>query len=75
MRHDIGAAKRWADSKRSSDPVTKTPIEGPDVPALACRTRHQLEADIARGCQAHEQYLADDGSLADAVRSRLGTSL
>ncbi len=50
MQHDIGAAKRQAASKRSRDLVTKTPIEGLDVPALARRTWDQLKADIARGC-------------------------
>jgi post-segregation antitoxin (ccd killing protein) len=37
--------------------------------ALRRRVREKLAAEIAQGCRAHEQYLADYGSLGDAVRA------
>jgi post-segregation antitoxin (ccd killing protein) len=37
--------------------------------ALGQRAREKLAAEITQGCHAHERYLADYGSLSEAVRA------
>lgn len=77
MHYNASAAKRPVNLTLNSDLVAKARAEGLNLSALAeeavatalaRRTREKLEAGIARGCEVHDQYLAEYGSLADAVR-------
>jgi antitoxin CcdA len=76
--YDIGAAKRPVNLSLNADLVTRARAEGLNLSALAeeavaaalaRRARERLDAEIAQGCRVHERYLADCGSLGDAVRT------
>jgi antitoxin CcdA len=73
---DTDAAKRPVNLTLNSDLVARARGEGLNLSALAKaavsaalaqRAREKLAAEIAEACRAHELYLADYGSLADAV--------
>jgi antitoxin CcdA len=75
---DADAAKRPVNLSLNGDLVTRARAEGLNLSALAeeavatalaRRAREKLAAEIAQGCRAHEQYLAEYGSLADAIRA------
>jgi antitoxin CcdA len=77
MHYNLSAPKRPVNLTLNSDLVTKARAEGLNLSALAeeavatalaRRTRERLEADIARGCEVHDRYLAEYGSFAEAVR-------
>ena len=75
--YDVAAPKRPVNLTLNGDLVTRARQEGLNlsalaeqavVAALARRAREKWDAEIAQGIRAHEQYLAEYGSLADAVR-------
>jgi antitoxin CcdA len=75
--YDISAAKRPVNLTLNGDLVARARAEGLNLSALAeeavtvalaQRARQKLAAEIAQGCRVHEQYLAEYGSLSDAVR-------
>jgi antitoxin CcdA len=77
---DADAAKRPVNVSLNGDLVTRARAEGLNLSALAeeavatalaRRAREKLAAEIAQGCRAHEQYLAEYGSLADAIRASI----
>jgi antitoxin CcdA len=79
--YDTDAAKRPVNLTLNSDLVTRARAEGLNLSALAeeavasalaRRAREKLAAEIAQGCRAHEQYLAEYGSLGDALRVSIG---
>jgi post-segregation antitoxin (ccd killing protein) len=76
--YSASAAKRPVNVTISSELVAKARSEGLNLSALAeeavaaalariAKTR--FEAEIAQACRVHEQYLAEYGSLGDAVRA------
>ncbi len=76
--YDVDAAKRPVNLTLNGDLVTRARAEGLNLSALAeeavavalaRRARDKFAAEIAQGCKAHEQYLAEYGSLGDAVRA------
>ncbi len=76
--YDVGAAKRPVNLTLNGDLVARARAEGLNLSALAeeavaaalaRRAREKLAAEIAQGCRAHEHYLAEYGSLGDAVRA------
>ncbi len=76
MLYDTEAAKRPVNLTLNSDLVARARGEGLNLSALAeeavaaalaRRARERLAAEIAQGCQAHALYLAEYGSLGDAV--------
>jgi antitoxin CcdA len=76
--YDAAAAKRPVNLTLNGDLVARARAEGLNLSALAeeavatalaRRAREKLAADIAQGCRAHERYLAEYGSLGDAVRA------
>jgi post-segregation antitoxin (ccd killing protein) len=76
--YDVGATKRPVNLTLNGDLVGRARAEGLNLSALAeeavaaalaRRVREKLAAEIAQGCRAHEQYLAEYGSLGDAVRA------
>jgi antitoxin CcdA len=75
--YDTTAPKRPVNLTLNSDLVARARDEGLNLSALAeeavavalsRRARAKWDAEIAQACRAHEQYLAEYGSLADAVR-------
>jgi antitoxin CcdA len=76
--YDKHAAKRPVNVSLNSDLVARARAAGLNVSALAEDAlaaaldriaREKFNAEIARGCRAHEQYLAEYGSLGDAIRT------
>ncbi len=76
--YDISAGKRPVNLTLNGDLVARARAEGLNLSALAeeavaaalaRRAREKLAAEITQGCRVHEQYLADYGSLGDAVRA------
>ena len=76
--NDAHAAKRPVNVTISSDLVARARAEGLNLSALAEQAvaaalariaKARFEAEIAQACRAHDQYLAEYGSLADAVRA------
>ena len=76
--YDPQAAKRAVNLSLNGDLVTRARAEGLNLSALAeeavavalaRRARERLEAEIAQACRVHEDYLAEYGSLGDAVRT------
>jgi post-segregation antitoxin (ccd killing protein) len=74
--NDAKTAKRPVNVTISSDLVAKAREAGLNLSALAEEAlaaalarlaRARFEAEIAQACAAHERYLAEYGSLADAV--------
>jgi post-segregation antitoxin (ccd killing protein) len=75
--HDTPAAKRSVNLTLNGDLVTRARAAGLNLSRLAeeavaaalARIAHEkLEAEIAQACQVHDHYLAEYGSLGDAVR-------
>jgi post-segregation antitoxin (ccd killing protein) len=75
--YDTTAAKRPVNLTLNGDLVSRARVAGLNLSALAEEAvaaalarvaREKLAADIAQACLVHEQYLADYGSLWDAVR-------
>ena len=75
---DSAAPKRPVNVTLNSDLVARARAEGLNLSALAeeataaalGRIRQaRFEADVAQACRVHEQYLAEYGSLGDAIRS------
>jgi post-segregation antitoxin (ccd killing protein) len=78
--YDTAAAKRPVNLTLNGDLVAKARVAGLNLSALAEEAvaaalarvaREKLAADIAQACRVHEQYLADYGSLGEAVREGL----
>jgi antitoxin CcdA len=76
--YDPQASKRPVNVSLNSDLVARARAEGLNVSALAEEAlaaalsriaQEKFEAEIAQACRAHEQYLAEYGSLGDAVRA------
>lgn len=76
--YDIGAAKRPVNLTLNGDLVTRARAGGLNLSALAeeavaaalaRRAREKLDAEIAQACRVHERYLAEYGSLGEAVRT------
>jgi antitoxin CcdA len=78
---DTTAAKRPVNLTLNGDVVARARAEGLNLSALAeeavaaalaRREREKLEAEVARACRVHDRYLAEYGSLGDAVRAAVG---
>ena len=76
--YDADAAKRPVNVTLNSDLVARARAEGLNLSALAEEAvaaalariaKARFEAEIAQACRVHEQYLAEYGSLGDAVRA------
>jgi antitoxin CcdA len=76
--YDAGAAKRPVNLTINSDLVARARAEGLNLSALAEQAvaaalagiaKARFEAEIAQACRVHGQYLAEFGSLGDAVRA------
>ncbi len=76
--YDTKAAKRPINLSLNGDLITRARVEGLNLSALAEQAvadalarcaRDRLAAEIAQGCRVHEHYLAEYGSLGDAVRA------
>jgi antitoxin CcdA len=76
--YDLQASKRPVNVTLNSDLVARARAEGLNVSALAEEAvaaalgrvvQKKFEAEIAQACRAHEQYLAEYGSLRDAIRT------
>ena len=77
-RFDAGAAKRAVNLTLNSDLLVRARAAGLNLSALAeeavaaalaRRSREQFEAEIAQACRVHDRYLAEYGSLGDAIRT------
>ena len=77
-RHAPQAAKRAVNVSLNADLVARARAERLNLSAIAEEAvaaalariaRERLEAEIAQACRVHEQYLAEYGSLGDAVRA------
>ena len=75
--YDTKAAKRSVNLTLNGDLVAQARVAGLKLSALAEEAvaaalarvaREKFAADIAQACRVHEQYLADYGSLGEAVR-------
>ncbi len=78
MLYDLSAGKRPVNLTLNGDLVARARTEGLNLSAvaeaaiagaLAQRAREKLAAEIAQGCRVHEQYIAEFGSLSDALRA------
>ena len=76
--YDTKAAKRPINLSLNVDLIARARAEGLNLSALAeqavaaalaRRARDRLAAEIAQGCMVHERYLAEYGSLGDAVQA------
>ncbi len=76
--YDVSAAKRPVNLTLNGDLVVRARAEGLNMSALADegvaqalrqRAREKLAAEIVQGCRGHERYLAEYGSLDDAMRA------
>lgn len=76
--YDLKAAKRPVNLTLNSDLVVQARSAGLNLSALAeeavaaalaCRAREKLDAEILQGCRVHDLYLAEYGSLGEAVRA------
>jgi post-segregation antitoxin (ccd killing protein) len=76
--YDVGASKRRVNVTIKSDLVARARAEGLNLSALAEQAvtaalsgiaKARFEAEVAQACRVHDQYLAEYGSLADAVRA------
>ena len=74
--HDAVAAKRAVNISLNRDLVKRARAEGLNLSALteqavtaalARIAREKFDAEIAQACRAHDEYLAEYGSLTDAV--------
>jgi antitoxin CcdA len=75
---DPGAAKKPVNLSINSDLVARARAEGLNLSALAEEAvaaalarvaREKFEAEIIRACRVHERYLAEYGSLGEALRN------
>ena len=75
---DPAAPKRPVNVTLNSDLVARVRAEGLNLSAIAEEAiaaalgrirRARFEADVARACLVHEHYLAEFGSLGQAIRS------
>ena len=75
--YDRMAPKRPVNLTLNSDLIARARAAGLNLSALAedavaaalaRLARERLEAEIAQGCRVHEQYLAEYGSLGEALR-------
>jgi antitoxin CcdA len=71
-------AKRAVNISLNSDLLKRARAEGLNlsalteqavVTALARIARERFDAEVAQACRAHDEYLAEYGSLGDAVRA------
>jgi antitoxin CcdA len=79
MQHyDPKASKRPVNVSLNSDLVARARAEGLNLSSLAEEAvaialgriaEQKFAAEIAQACRVHEQYLAEYGSLGDAVRA------
>ncbi len=76
--YDLQAAKRPVNLTLNSDLVVQARSAGLNLSALAeeavaaalaRRTREKLDAEILQACRVHDLYLAEYGSLGEAVRA------
>jgi antitoxin CcdA len=76
--YDPSASKRPVNVTLNSDLVARARPAGLNLSALAEEAvaialgrivQKKFEAEIAQACRVHEQYLAEYGSLGDAVRA------
>ncbi len=79
--HNTQAARRPVNLTLNADLVARARAEGLNLSALAeeavaaamaRRQQEKLQADILQACHVHDQYLAEYGSLSDAVRAASG---
>ncbi len=77
-RHHTSAAKRPVNLTLNSDLVAQARAAGLNLSALAEEAvaaaleriaRARLAADIGQACRVHDVYLAEYGSLGEAVRA------
>jgi antitoxin CcdA len=75
--YDTGAPKRPVNVTLNSDLVARARAEGLNLSALAEEAvtaalariaRAKFDAEVAKACLVHDQYLAEYGSLGEAVR-------
>jgi antitoxin CcdA len=76
--NDPKASKRPVNVTLNSDLVARARAEGLNLSSLAEEAvaialgriaQNKFEAEIAQACRIHQQYLAEYGSLGDAVRA------
>ena len=76
--YDPQAAKRAVNVTLNGDLVARARAEGLNLSALAEQAvaaelariaREKFEVEIAQSCRAHEDYLAEYGSLGNAIRA------
>jgi antitoxin CcdA len=76
--YNADAPKRAVNVTINSDLVERARAEGLNLSALAEAAvtaaleriaRARFDAEVAQACQVHDQYLAEYGSLGDAVRA------
>ena len=81
--YDAGAVKRPVNVTLNSDLVARARAEGLNLSALAEEAvatalariaKARFEAEVAQACRVHDQYLAEYGSLGDAMRAIGGVS-
>ena len=79
--YDPKAAKRAVNVTLNGDLVARARAEGLNLSALAEEAvaaalsriaREKFEAEVAQACRVHDEYLAEYGSLGDAVRAMSG---
>ena len=77
--YDPSATKRAVNLTLNSDLVRRARAEGLSLSAiaeeavaaaLARRSREKFDVEITEACRAHDAYLADYGSLGEAVRNQ-----
>ena len=66
-------ANRAVNLSLDDDVVKRARAEGLNLSAVAAAlariAKARFEAEIAQGCQVHEEYLVEYGSLGDTVRA------
>ena len=76
--YDVQAGKRAVNVTLNSDLVARARAEGLNLSALAEEAvaaalariaKARFEAEITQACLVHDRYLAEYGSLGDAVRA------
>ena len=76
--YDTAAPKRPVNVTLNSDLVARARAEGLNLSALAEEAvtaalasiaKARFDAEIAQACRVHDQYLAEYGSLGEAVRA------
>ena len=76
--YDTSAPKRPVNVTLNSDLVARARAEGLNLSALAEEAvtaaltriaKARFDAEVAQACRVHDQYLAEYGSLGEAVRA------